>query len=102
MFFISLGNNFVHFRLQISDTGEYTCAPQGPGLQNKTVFLEVSQVVQRYCSILYPIKLLKLLKPELNLLSFLWQQTKGKLMHWIQDKHRCYHGLKLMFQWENC
>ena len=58
MFFISLGNNFVHFRLQISDTGEYTCAPQGPGLQNKTVFLEVSQVVQRYCSILYPVILL--------------------------------------------
>ena len=42
----------IFIRLQISDTGEYTCAPQGPGLQNKTVFLEVSQVVQRYCNIL--------------------------------------------------
>jgi len=34
-------------KLQVADTGEYTCAPQGPGLQNKTVFLEVNQVVQR-------------------------------------------------------
>ena len=53
MFFISL-KYVCHFRLQVADTGEYTCAPQGPGLQNKTVFLEVNQVVQRYSSTLYP------------------------------------------------
>ena len=51
MFFISL-KYVCHFRLQVADTGEYTCAPQGPGLQNKTVFLEVNQVVQRYFSTL--------------------------------------------------
>jgi len=32
-------------RLQVSDTGEYTCAPSG--LKNKTVFLEVQQVKPR-------------------------------------------------------
>ena len=51
MFFISL-KYVCHFRLQVADTGEYTCAPQGPGLQNKTVFLEVNQVVQRFFSTL--------------------------------------------------
>ena len=51
MFFISL-KYVCHFRLQVADTGEYTCAPQGSGLQNKTVFLEVNQVVQRFFSTL--------------------------------------------------